>query len=55
MDFTPAVKRAIGMPDFTEIVRESFEVYQTIWLTREGITDADSEHPQVLNFDAINI
>ncbi len=28
---------------------------QTIWLTREGITDADSEHPQVLNFDAINI
>ena len=28
---------------------------QTIWLTREGITDAQSEHKQVLSFDAINI
>ena len=28
---------------------------QTIWLTREGITDLDAEHQQVLSFDAIKI
>ena len=58
------ITEEIGLPAeqllFLSDIKEELDAakaagMQTIWLTREGITDLDAEHQQVLSFDAIKI
>ena len=58
------ITEEIGLPAeqllFLSDIKEELDAakpvgMQTIWLTREGVTDLDAEHQQVLSFDAIKI
>ena len=58
------ITEEIGLPAeqllFLSDIKEELDAakavgMQTIWLTREGITDLDAEHQQLLSFDAIKI